>query len=137
MNSPDGNIMALDVGRSRIGVALADPASGLPQPFGVIKTEEFETKIKNLITDKDISAIVVGMPRGLDGQSTEQTQYTQGFIARLKSQVSLPLYEQDEALTSLKAEEELKARKKPYAKADIDALAATYILDDFLKDQSL
>ena len=76
------------------------------------------------------------MPRGLDGQRTEQTIYTENFVQELKSHLKLPVYTQDEAVTSRKAEEELTKRGKQYTKEDIDSLAATYILDDFLQEKA-
>jgi putative Holliday junction resolvase len=72
------------------------------------------------------------LPRGLDGQSTSQTSATEKFVDQLRGQVSLPIHLQDEALTSKQAEAELRSRGAGHAKADIDALAATYILQDFL-----
>ena len=81
-------------------------------------------------------ALVVGLPRGLDGQETAQTQTVRDFAAQLREHVAVPMFWQDEALTSQKAEDELSLRKKPFAKGDVDALAATYILDDFLQDNS-
>jgi RNase H-fold protein (predicted Holliday junction resolvase) len=56
------------------------------------------------------------------------------FVLELKQHFPLPVYMQDEALTSKHAEEELQARGKLYSKEDIDALAATYILDDWLTE---
>jgi putative transcription antitermination factor YqgF len=70
----------------------------------------------------------------LDGQHTSQTVAVEEFKAELERTLSVPVYWQDEALTSRLAEDELKARGRPYKKADIDALSATYILEDFLRD---
>ena len=72
------------------------------------------------------------MPRGLDGQETAQTTYARTTARTLAGQLQLPLYLIDEAVTSKQAKAELEARRKPYVKGDIDALAATYILDDYL-----
>jgi putative Holliday junction resolvase len=92
-------------------------------------------QIKQLVIEHDARTLVVGLPRGLEGQETAQTAAVREFVALLSQQLSIPLVLQDEAVTSRKAEEELLARGKPYAKGDIDALAATYILDDYLKAQ--
>jgi putative transcription antitermination factor YqgF len=69
----------------------------------------------------------------LQGQETDQTGYVRNFVATLQKEISTPIVLQDEALTSHHAEEELESRGKPYAKGDIDALAACYILEDYLK----
>jgi putative Holliday junction resolvase len=88
-----------------------------------------------LITEHDVSRIAVGLPRSLDGNITQQTRDTILFINQLRASTTIPVFEQDEALTSRQAEAELIQRAKPYTKADIDALAATYILQDFLGGQ--
>jgi putative Holliday junction resolvase len=126
-------IMALDVGSRRIGVALANDVARLPQPFTTLDAATALPEIEQLIRQQNISDIVVGLPRGLSGQTTDQTRFTQSFIRQLEK-FNLPIHTQDEAVTSAQAEAELKARKKPYSKGDIDALAATYILEDFLRD---
>lgn len=89
--------------------------------------------VQGLIAEQDASMLVIGLPRGMQSQETDQTRYVRDFVSQLKKVVRIPLYWQDEALTSQKAEAELAARKKPYSKGDVDALAATYILDDFLQ----
>ncbi|MEK7599747.1 MAG: Holliday junction resolvase RuvX [Patescibacteria group bacterium] len=129
------SILALDVGNKRIGVAIASLASRLPSPFKTLDNDDkFLQNLQAIITAENVETLVIGLPRGLDGQATDQTSIVQAFVEQLKTDVSLPTYFQDEALTSRKAEEELESRGKPYAKGDIDALAATYILDDFLAE---
>ena len=129
------SVLALDVGERRIGVALANSVSRLPGPLTTLINEgDIAEAIKQLVAEHQAAAIVVGLPRGLQGQETAQTQIVRQFGERLGPVVGVPLYWQDEAVTSHQAEKELKARGKPYEKADIDALSATYILEDFLRD---
>ncbi|MEI8338471.1 Holliday junction resolvase RuvX [bacterium] len=131
------NVMALDVGSVRIGVAVSSLGAKIPRPLTtLINSNNIFDEINNLVISQDVQVIVVGLPRGMDGQITEQTKQTQNFVKKLQSNVKLPIYTQDEALTSHKAKEELDSRGKPYAKEDIDALAATYILDDFILDNA-
>jgi putative Holliday junction resolvase len=128
-----GSAMALDVGSRRIGVALADPTARLAQPLLTLERSDTTfDDIQKLISKHNVSDIAVGLPRSLDGNITQQTRDTILFINQLKAVVTVPIFEQDEALTSHQAEAELIKRAKPYSKADIDALAATYILQDFL-----
>jgi putative Holliday junction resolvase len=129
-------ILALDVGAARIGVARASSIVRLPEPL-VTLTQDARTveRIKQLVIEHDAKELVVGLPRGLEGQETAQTASVREFVATLSQELSIPILFQDEAVTSVKAEEELIARGKPYGKGDIDALAATYILDDYLKSQ--
>jgi len=131
-----GSVMALDVGSRRIGVALAHPTARLAQPLLTLdRSATTFDDIQKLIIEHDVSNIAVGLPRSLDGNITQQTRDTILFINQLRATTNIPVFEQDEALTSRQAETELIERAKPYTKADIDALAATYILQDFLGSQ--
>ncbi len=127
------SIIGLDVGAVRVGVAIARLDVKMPQPLVTLQNDDtiFE-RITQLARDSDVLELVVGWPRGMEGQETQQTRDTEQFVARLKRISGLAVHLQDEAVTSQKAEAELLARHKPYQKGDIDALAATYILQDYL-----
>lgn len=131
-----GAILAIDVGSARIGLALARPITKIPKPYGTLDaTIDVARALANIIAQESVSTIVVGLPRGLDGQETSQTVIVRSFANTYLPKNSA-IYYQDEALTSRKAEAELKQRGKPYNKGDIDALAATYILEDYMQDLS-
>lgn len=125
-------IAALDVGQRRIGVSVTSLLARLPQPHGVITNDEHTlADIRKLISKQNICILVVGLPRGLEGQDTEQTKYVRQFADNIKHNIDIPIHFQDEALTSKQAETELN-KKGLYNKEAVDALAATYILTDFL-----
>lgn len=129
------SIVALDVGAKRIGVASANAVARIAHPLTTLDHgEQILADIQRLVATEQAAMVVVGLPRGLSGQETDQTRTIQGFGAKLEEHLDIPLYWQDEAVTSAQAEAELQKRGKPYAKGDIDALAATYILEDFLND---
>ena len=131
------NILALDVGGSRIGVAIAHPVARLPRPLTTIAHDgSIWSNLTRLIEDEEVGQIVVGLPRNLSGNATAQTREIEKFVDELKRNTDLPVEFQDEALTSKQAEQELSSRGHTYAKGDIDALAATYILEDFLREHS-
>ena len=135
MQSPTSEILALDIGERRIGVASANLAARMATPLTTLTHEaDILERIATLLAEHSALALVIGLPRGLDGQETAQTQLVRNFAAQLRAHSTIPMHWQDEALTSRKAEDELRARGKPFAKGDIDALAATYILEDFLHD---
>lgn len=137
MSSSQGNFLALDVGERRTGVAIADGIARLPRPLTTLTQQEHIEAVLDIVQAHDVSTIVVGLARRLDGQDSAQTQVTRRFADELKARVGLPVYLQDEAVTSVRAEEELKNRGKPYKKEDIDSLSATYILEDFLSQQAV
>ncbi|MEO8105488.1 MAG: Holliday junction resolvase RuvX [Candidatus Saccharibacteria bacterium] len=127
------NALALDVGSVRIGVAVASLGLRFARPLTTLgNDDQFFERLAHLVEAEAVSVLVVGLPRGLEGQETAQTQYVRSFVERLKAQTNLPVHFQDEALTSAKAKAELQARGKIYQKGDVDALAATYILEDYL-----
>lgn len=131
------SILALDVGDTRIGVALANAEVRFANPLTtLLHNDEFWANLEALIGEHDVVLIIVGLPRNLNGDATEQTRKVEAFVDELQAKLPLPVRFQDEAATSVKAEAELRARKKPYEKADIDALAATYILEDYLASTS-
>lgn len=124
------NVLCLDVGERRIGVAIASTTARLPRPLTTLDaTKDAPQAIQELVRNEDATLVVVGLPRNLSGDETAQTAMVRTFA----QQLDVPqLAFQDEALTSRKAEAELNQRGKPYAKGDIDTLAATYILEDYL-----
>lgn len=135
MISSGRSVLALDVGERRIGVGVASLQARFARPLTTLdNSDTFLVQLQKLIAEHDVSAIVIGLPRGLEGQATGQTTYAQTFAKAIETRLGLPLYWQDEAVTSKKAEAELRAHGKPYKKGDIDALAATYILEDFLSE---
>jgi putative Holliday junction resolvase len=134
-NSPHNTILALDVGARRVGVAMATIGARLAAPLTTLnRSESTPQNVQELIDQHAAVILVVGLPRGLDGQHTSQTMAVEEFKAELEQSLTVPVHWQDEAVTSRQAEEELEARGKPYAKGDIDALSATYILEDFIND---
>lgn len=124
--------LGLDVGTVRIGVAAADDSVKIAFPVTTIanETDSF-TEIQKLIDRHSASAVVIGLPRNSKGEETEQSKFSRDFAAKLTSKGIIVKF-QDESLTSVTAEQRLQERKKPYTKADIDAEAATIILQDYI-----
>lgn len=130
-------IMALDIGEQRTGVALANSIVKIASPLLTLsEPPQLIEDVKRLATQHEVKVLVIGLPRGLQGQDTGQTKYVREVVEQLESHLTIPVHLQDEAATSIKAEQELKARKKPYQKEDIDMLAAAYILEDFLHEHT-
>lgn len=131
MNSK-ATLLALDVGEKRIGVALAQNGIGIAIPYDTIEADGNEiVRIAEIVADNNVDTIVVGYPRNQAGEATRQSEYVESFAKKLEDIATIAY--QDESLTSVMAEERLKASKKPYQKGDIDALAASIILQDYLE----
>ena len=126
------SIVALDVGTKRIGVAVADTTVPVAVPLPTIEVDGAEiAAIKRIIEDKSAETVVVGYPRNQAGEATDQTAISES-VGREVAAFTQVVY-QDESLTSIMAEDRLKASGKPYVKGDIDAVAATIILQDYLE----
>ena len=126
------SVLSLDVGTKRIGVAIADTSVTIATPFTTVEVDgtELET-IKKIISDQSVEKVVVGYPRNQAGDATEQTAISEAFGDKLQDIVEV-VY-QDESVTSVAAEDLLIASGKPYSKGDIDSLAASIILQDYLE----
>lgn len=126
-------IVCLDVGEKRIGVAVADAGIRIAVAFDTIIVDGKEIEaIAEIVVRENADTIVVGYPRNQLGESTAQTGYVENFAKQLEDIASTIIF-QDESLTSVLAEEQLAAHKRPYTKADIDAQAAAIILQDYLE----
>ncbi|MBR3180031.1 endolytic transglycosylase MltG [Candidatus Saccharibacteria bacterium] len=128
-------VLGLDVGEKRIGVAKADSDTRIAVPLTTIEVDGNEwQEIARLTSTQNTTFFVVGMPRSNEGNQTQQSLYVRNFAKTLIEKLpGAKIRFQDESLTSVEAENRLKARKKPYEKADIDAEAAAIILQDFLE----
>lgn len=128
-------LIGLDVGTKRIGVAKADSSTKIAIPDGFVNVngQEF-AEIARIARMYNTSTFVVGLPRNNSGEETKQSLYARNFARQLA--MSIPntrIYFEDESLTSVEAERRLKERKKNFQKGEVDAEAASIILQDFLE----
>lgn len=137
MDSNPSVVLALDVGEKRIGLARGLSSVRFASPLTTIENNaDVFSQLQEIIKQEQIGLIVVGRPLNSAGEETSQTRYTASFVEDLKQHIDLAVVWQEETLTSVKAEQELAERGKPYEKAEVDALAATYILDDYFDSLS-
>lgn len=137
-------VLALDVGRRRIGIAISDPSAILARPLRTLDVAgkdpvvRVADEVARIAAEEEgLGLIVVGVPRHLSGEASDQTREVERFIARLRERVSLPIAVEDERLTSREAESRLAERERDWRarKARLDAAAAAIILQDFLDRQ--
>jgi putative Holliday junction resolvase len=128
-------LLGLDVGAARIGVAMGDSGVRIAIPHGAIEVDGTEVQaVAELVIANSIATIVVGYPRNQSGEATEQTRFVESFTQRLKD-LDADIVFQDESLTSVMAEQRLAARGQAYTKGDIDAEAAVIILQDYMEQR--
>ncbi|QHU90510.1 Holliday junction resolvase RuvX [Candidatus Saccharibacteria bacterium oral taxon 488] len=127
------NFLALDVGEKRIGLAMADSQVRIAVPFGwVANDERVMEELAEIMLRHDISLVVVGYPRNQSGEPTQQTEFVVDFVRQLSQlDINAEIAYQDESLTSVQAEQRLAGKIKD--KGDIDAEAASIILQDYLE----
>lgn len=136
-------IVGLDVGERRIGIAISDVTATLARPLAVLRPAGLEVdavdivanEIARLAGEEDgVGAIVVGLPRRLDGTPNDMTPRVEQFARLLGTKTALPVTLQDERLSSREAESRLAIMDKDWRsrKAKLDAAAAAVILQDYL-----
>ena len=147
-------ILAIDYGRARIGLAIADVETRMAQPLGTmerINRNEDMRRLRELVREHGVQQIVVGLPLRLDGSRGEMAQEVERFAERVRKQIGAPVELVDERLTSWEAErileetqgrfihdEKLAGGKKPtksQARMTVDAVAAAVILKEYLDRQ--
>ena len=147
-------ILAVDYGRARMGLAIADSEMRMAQPLSTmerINRNEDMRRLRELVREQGIKQIVVGLPLRLDGTRGEMAEEVERFAQRVRKQIGVPVEMVDERLTSWEAErlleevqgrfindEKLTGNKKPknvQAKMTVDAMAAAVILKEYLDRQ--
>lgn len=126
------NILALDVGGSRIGVAIANSIARIPNPLTILQNgPKVFHELQALVREHDIKTIVIGLPRNMKGEETEQSKFSRDFADRLKEYVSSRIVFADESLSSKRAEQaRLDLGRSPGA--PLDDVAACFILEEHL-----
>jgi putative Holliday junction resolvase len=132
-------VLALDIGSVRIGVATSDETELLASPYRVIQRRRggargAEEAILRAVDETGAGLVVVGLPVSFDGMLHAQAKSIQAFAERLRRRLGVPLVYADEALSTVRAEEKLRASgvRSDRIAARIDAAAAAVILQDYL-----
>ena len=130
-------ILALDHGTRRIGVAVSDELKMLAQPLEFIPAEPFAAfldRLKEILRDKQVELILVGMPRNMDGSYGEAALKVQAFVGALREALAIPLKTWDERLTTVQAQRVLiqGGVRRDKRKSKVDQTAAAILLQSYL-----
>ena len=130
-------ILALDHGTKRIGVALSDEMKIIATPLEFIPAEPFAgvlARLTELIREKEVELILIGMPRNMDGSYGPAALKVQEFVAALKESVTVPIKTWDERLTSAQANRFLIGAnvRRAKRKEKVDQTAAAILLQSYL-----
>jgi putative Holliday junction resolvase len=132
-----GRILALDLGKKRIGLALSDELGLTAQGLATLEREGRRDDIESLrrlAVDRNVKLILMGDPLHMSGQPSRQGEYTREFARELEYKTGLPIRFWDERWTSREAERTLRGSGIPNdkRKATIDRLSAVILLQSYL-----
>lgn len=132
-------ILALDVGKRRIGIAISDALAITARPLTTIeRNRESATKILKIVSDMNVELLLIGLPVHLDGKEGEQAKDVRKFGDSLSVAGSnVPIHFVDERLSTVEAQERLADRRGGWKKdkKKIDEVAAAVILEAYLKER--
>jgi putative holliday junction resolvase len=120
-------VLALDYGSARLGCAISDPSGSVVSPLPVIEPPDTR-RVAELVREREVDLVVVGLPVSLDGTEGEQAAATRAFSRELEGVLEVPVETYDERLTTRLA----IASRAEGATAAEDSLAAAHLLDSYL-----
>jgi len=129
----DYNILGIDYGSKRVGIALAHAVAKLPHPFTILPNDEtLADSLKQLIVDQNVKHIVLGLPVPLESAESYQTKEVRLFGGKIESELSLPVSYVNESLSSVMVERRASGGAAQY----VDDLAASEILERFFAGET-
>jgi putative Holliday junction resolvase len=136
-----GRILALDLGQKRVGVAICDELLiSITRLNPILRTnwKHLLANVAQLIQQHDVKTLVIGLPLSLDGTTASAAVATRQTAGNFARSLSIPVFLQDERLTSVAAAEQLREAGHNPTEVEqlIDSEAAAIILADFLGSQT-
>jgi putative Holliday junction resolvase len=134
---PMSALIGLDLGTKTIGVAVSDRIGAVATPLETVKRKKFtldSARLLEIIAERDVNGILLGLPRNMDGSEGPRCQSTRAFARNLGQLTDLPIGFWDERLSTVAAEKallEADTTRKRRAEV-IDHVAASYILQGAL-----
>lgn len=122
-------VLALDYGSARCGCAVSDPTGTLATPIEVVEQPRSKrgiARLAELVEERGIERVVVGLPLGLSGEDTDQTREARGFADMLRGRLNVPVEMYDERFTT-----SIAAQAGGSSTAE-DSRAAAVLLEDWL-----
>ena len=131
-------LLSIDYGKKRTGIAVTDPLQIIPNGLATVPTAELFDFLKDYVSREQVERIVIGEPRQMNGEPSENMGRVRQFAARWKKAYpSIPIVFYDERFTSVLAHKAMiesgigmKARRN---KALVDEISATIILQDYMR----
>ncbi len=135
-NPAEWRLLGVDVGTKRLGLAIWNPQAQMASPLSHRARKSLKEDLqflKNLVTQNEVQAFVVGVPLNLEGKRTMSTENAEFWIDCLKKNFEIPVFSVDEALTTKEAMGLLRQTGAKHKKDKVDSLAAALILEEFIR----
>jgi putative Holliday junction resolvase len=132
-------VMAIDYGKKRVGIALSDPLGVISQPLTTIKVKSQKAlfgQILEIIQQSDVGLIIIGNPLSHKGEATKMSEQISRFMKQLKKMTDIEIKLWDERFTSQYAMNLMKEIKVKKQKDLVDQVAASIMLDEYLRSCS-
>lgn len=132
-------ILALDYGKKRTGVAVTDPLQLIANGLTTVDTKELEKFVLDYVGREDVERVILGYPRDMSGEDSENMKRVRPFYNRLKKILNIPVELYDERFTSVLAHRAMRegglGRKARQNKALVDEISATIILQSYMESR--
>ena len=134
-------IISIDYGKKRTGIAVTDPLQIVPNGLATVATCELMKFLQTYVARESVERVVIGEPRQMNGQPSENLQRVQQFVARWRKEMpSVPIEYYDERFTSVLAHRAMIdsgiSKKARQNKGLVDEISATIILQDYLNSRN-
>jgi putative Holliday junction resolvase len=131
-------ILAIDYGTKRTGLAVTDPLKIIATALTTVESKDLLKFLKEYTAKESVEAFVLGMPKTLSNEDSENAKYVKIFAENLKKEIpSIPLHYADERFTSSIAKQSMidggMKKKDRRIKSNVDKISATLILQTFLE----
>lgn len=136
-----GRILAIDYGRKRSGVAVTDPLKIIANGLTTVRTCDLMDFLKDYMQKEQVERIIVGLPKQMSGELSENMKYIEPFVRNLRKQVTVPIEMFDERFTSVLAHKAMLdgglKKKDRQNKALVDEISATIILQSYMESNRI
>lgn len=135
-----GRLLALDVGKVRVGVAVTDPMQIIPNGLTTVESKKLEEFLKDYVKKEPVDEFIVGLPKQMNGSDSQSMPYVKQVVAMLRKNFpDKPVKMQDERFTSKIAHQAMLdgGMKKMHRrdKAIVDQISATIILQSYMDNR--
>lgn len=132
------NVLGLDVGQKKIGVAIGDVETKLAFPRPALLLTDYRQAwpaLRDLVASEHISTIIIGLPLDTNGGQSAQASWVQQFADELKQHVSVPVVLHDERYSTQAVQREQQSAGRKLSRGQEDSLAAQLLVESYLQSR--